>query len=130
MDGSLSVSELPAEWNRLTKEYLGQDVPSDSKGVLQDIHWAGGDLGYFPSYALGTAYAAQFLNAMKKELDVDRLLEEGELTPIDEWLADKIWQYGSERSPEWLIKNASGEAFDPSYFTEYLEKKYSELYGL
>ncbi len=130
MAGTLEVAGLPQAWNALMKELLGVDVPSDAQGVLQDIHWACGDLGYFPSYALGTAYAAQIVDAMRRDLDLDKLLEEGDLAPVLDWLTDRIWQYGAEKSPEWLIQNACGAPFDPKFFTRYLTEKYSALYEL
>ena len=130
MSGEITVRELPEQWNKLMKELLGLEVPCDAKGVLQDIHWAGGDLGYFPSYALGTAYAAQFMEAMKKELPLFELIEKGDFAPVNAWLTEHIWQYGSEHSPEWIIKNACGEDFSPRYYIEYLNKKYSEIYNL
>lgn len=128
--GSLAVADLPAAWNAQMKELLGVDVPCDAQGVLQDIHWACGDLGYFPSYALGTAYGAQIMAKMRSELDVDALLEAGQLAPINAWLEDRIWQYGKEKSPAWLLQNACGAPFDPRCYTDYLVKKYSEIYQL
>lgn len=77
MSGELEVKDLPAEWNRLYKEYLGVDVPDDRRGVLQDSHWSGGGIGYFPSYALGSAYGAHLLHKMKETVDVDGCLEVG-----------------------------------------------------
>lgn len=130
MNGTLEVKDLPKTWNALMKELLGVDVPCDAQGVLQDIHWACGDIGYFPSYALGTAYAAQIVAAMRKELDVDALVEEGDLAPINDWLTQHIWQYGKEKNPEWLIQNACGAPFDPKFFTDYLVEKYSAIYEL
>lgn len=128
--GTLAVADLPAAWNAQMKELLGVDVPCDAQGVLQDIHWAGGDLGYFPSYALGTAYGAQMMAKMREELPVDALLERGELAPVNAWLAERIWQYGKEKSPDELLQNACGAPFDPRYYTDYLVKKYSEIYEL
>lgn len=130
LDGTLAVKDLPAAWNAQMKELLGVDVPDDAHGVLQDIHWAGGSLGYFPSYALGTAYAAQMMAEMRKTLDVDSLLKEGNLAPINNWLEERIWQYGKEKTPAELIQNACNAEFDPSYYTDYLVKKYSAIYNL
>ena len=130
MDGSLAVKDLPAAWNAWMKELLGVDVPDDAHGVLQDIHWAGGDLGYFPSYALGTAYGAQMMAAMRRDLDVDGLLEAGDWGPINAWLEERIWQFGKEKTPAQLLENACGAAFDPKYYTDYLVEKYSAIYGL
>ncbi len=128
--GELEVRDLPAEWNRLYREYLGVDVPDDRRGVLQDSHWAGGNIGYFPSYALGSAYGAQYLRKMKETVDVDACVRAGNFAPINEWLRERIWQYGCLLKPNEVFRNAVGEEFDPTVFTTYLEEKYTELYGL
>ena len=130
MAGELAVHDLPGEWNRLYKEYLGVDVPDDAHGVLQDTHWAIGAIGYFPSYALGSAYGAQFLRKMKESVDVDECIARGDFGPINAWNREHIWQYGSTYEPMKLFEMAAGEAFDPTVFAAYLEEKYTELYGL
>ena len=130
MAGKLEVKDLPAEWNRLYKEYLGVDVPDDRHGVLQDSHWSGGMIGYFPSYALGSAYGAQFLHKMKESIDVDACLEKGDLSEINEWNRSHIWQYGSLYTPKELLNRVLGEPFDPGYYMDYLETKYREIYNI
>ena len=130
MAGELSVHELPAEWNRLYKEYLGIDVPDDRRGVLQDSHWSGGSIGYFPSYALGSAYGAQFLRSMQRTVDTEACLRRGDLGPINAWNREHIWKYGCLLRPKDLFAQAAGEPFDPSVFTDYLESKYTSLYNL
>ncbi len=130
MSGELEVKDLPAAWNRLYFEYLGVEVPDDTRGVLQDSHWSGGGIGYFPSYALGSAYGAQLLAKMKESVDVDACLAKGDFAPINAWNRERIWQHGCLYKPGELLERALGEPFDPSYFTDYLEKKYTELYGL
>lgn len=130
MAGELAVHDLPAEWNRLYKEYLGVDVPDDTRGVLQDSHWSGGNVGYFPSYALGTAYGAQLLRKMRETVDVDACLKNGDFAPINAWNREQIWQYGCLKAPNQLLKDVLGEPFDPTVFTDYLEEKYTALYGL
>ena len=130
MDGALSVDDMPGEWNRLYKEYLGIDVPDDRRGILQDSHWADGYLGYFPSYALGNAYGAQFLRKMRETVDVDDCLRRGDLGPINDWNRQHIWQYGCLYRPADLFRRATGEDFDPTVYTDYLEEKYTALYGL
>ena len=130
MDGTLAVRDLPGEWNRLYKEYLGIDVPDDRRGVLQDSHWADGYLGYFPSYALGNAYGAQFLRKMKETVDVDGCLNRGDLGPINAWNRQHIWQYGCLLRPGELFERAAGGPFDPTVYTDYLEQKYHQLYQL
>jgi carboxypeptidase Taq len=130
MSGDLAVKDLPREWNRLYKEYLGVDVPDDKRGVLQDSHWSGGGIGYFPSYALGSAYGAHLLHKMKESVDVEKCLAEGNFTHINEWNRQKIWRFGCSKGSSTLLREALGEEFDPTYYTDYLEKKYSEIYNL
>ncbi len=129
-NSDIKVSELPALWNKKYKEYLGVEPQNDSEGILQDIHWSLGAFGYFPTYALGSAYACQFVAKMEEEIGFTSLVEKGELLEIKKWLNEKIHQYGSTKKPDFLIKNASGKDFDPSYYTDYLNKKYRELYEI
>lgn len=130
MEGKLAVKDLPQAWNRLYKEYLGVEVPDDKHGVLQDSHWSGGCIGYFPSYALGSAYGAQLLKKMKETVDVDGCLERGDFGPINDWNRAHIWQYGSLLKPDELLRQALGEEFDPNVYLDYLEEKYRDIYGL
>ena len=129
-NGDLEVRDLPAEWNRLYKEYLGIDVPDDRRGVLQDSHWAGGLFGYFPSYALGSAYGAQMLRRMEQDVDVWTNVREGNLKPVVEWLTDKIYRFGCMKEPVAMMEEVFGAPFDPTYYTDYLTKKFTELYHL
>lgn len=130
LNGELAVRDLPAAWDRAYKEYLGVDVPDDAHGVLQDIHWSSGDFGYFPGYALGTAYAAQMVGQMKQAFDFDGCCARGELEPVIRWLEAHIWQYGKELEPDELVRSGCGGAFDPQVFTRYLAEKYRALYRL
>lgn len=127
--GELTAKDLPVEWNRLYKEYLGVDVPDDKNGVLQDSHWSNANIGYFPSYALGSAYGAQILKEMKKDIDVESVVASGKLTAINDWLREKIWKHGCLYHPTELFNMVCGE-FDPNVYVDYLEKKYSDIYGL
>lgn len=129
INGTLSVDDLPAEWNKMYKEYLGIDVPDDKHGVLQDSHWSGGSIGYFPSYAIGSAYGAQIIASMKKGFNVDETIENGDLKPIINWLEDKIWKYGKTMNPDQIIKNACGEDFDVQYYIDYITEKINSIYG-
>lgn len=129
MAGEIAVKDFPAEWNRLYREYLGIDVPDDTHGVLQDSHWAGGSVGYFPSYALGSAYGAQFLKKMKETVDVDGCMASGNFAPINAWNREHIWKYGSQLKPNEILESVLGEPFDAGVYAEYLEKKYSEIYS-
>lgn len=130
MSGELEVEDLPKEWNRLYKEYLGVDVPDDKRGVLQDSHWSGGGIGYFPSYALGSAYGAQFLLKMKERVDVQECIKNGDFAPINEWNREHIWKHGCLYKPNELLDSVLGEPFNPFAYTKYLEEKYGELYKL
>ena len=129
MSGEITAKDLPAEWNRMYKEYLGVDVPDDTHGVLQDSHWSNANIGYFPSYALGSAYGAQIIKEMKKDVDVDAAIESGRLTVINDWLREKIWKFGCLYDPTDLFNMVCGE-FDPDVYVQYLEDKFTEVYGL
>lgn len=127
--GELEVKDVPATWNSLYKEYLGVDVPDDKRGCLQDSHWAGGSFGYFPSYALGSAYGAQMLRNMEKDMDVWGPVGKGDLGGVTGWLTEKVHKFGGLLTPAQVVENACGK-FDPTAYTDYLTKKYTELYGL
>ncbi|MDY2627935.1 MAG: carboxypeptidase M32 [Lachnospiraceae bacterium] len=127
--GTLEVKDIPAVWNRLYEEYLGVKVPGDREGCLQDSHWSGGSFGYFPSYALGSAYGAQMLQNMEKEIDVWGPVARGDLSFVSSWLKEKVHQYGSLLEPAEIVRNACGE-FDPTVYTDYLTAKYTQLYHL
>ena len=130
MAGELAVKDLPQAWNAMYKEYLGVDVPNDRCGVLQDVHWSGGMLGYFPSYALGSAYGAQFLKKMKETVDVETCLKNGDFAPINAWNRAHIWQYGALYKPAQLLEMVLGEPFDPNVYLDYLEAKCKDVYGI
>ncbi len=129
-DGDLEAKDLPKEWNRMYKEYLGIDVPDDRRGVLQDSHWASGLFGYFPSYALGSAFGAQLIKRMEREFDVWSSVRAGDLKPIVAWLTEHIYRFGSIKEPTQLMEEAFGAPFDPTYYTDYLTAKFTKLYHL
>ena len=130
LDGTLDVKDLPSAWNNAYKKYLGVDVPNNKLGVLQDIHWAGGSFGYFPTYALGSAYSAQFYHAMKKDLDVKKEFKNETLVNVNKWLEEKVHKFGDSKTPTEILKDATGEEFNPKYYVEYLKEKYKKLYNL
>lgn len=120
--GMLKVRDLPAAWNAMYRDYLGIEAPGDALGVLQDMHWSEGMFGYFPTYALGGAYASQFMHAMRADLDVDALLSCGDLAPITAWLQARVHRHGLLYPPvEWL-KQATGEPFNPAYYADDLSR--------
>ena len=130
INGEIEASDLPRIWREKYKEYIGIEPKDDREGVLQDIHWAGGSFGYFPSYALGNLYGAQFLNQMIKDVpDLKAKLESGELAFIHEYLKNNIHKFGSVFKPEELIKKVTGEELKAEYFIKYLNEKYSEIYN-
>ena len=128
--GDLKVADIPGEWNKLYKDVLGVDVPDHKHGVLQDSHWSFGGIGYFPSYALGSAYGAQMLRQMEKSVDVWGTVAKGDLSPVTAWLTESIHQYGALKKPQDLLPAAMGGPLDATVYTDYLKKKFSELYGL
>ncbi len=126
----LDVAELPTLWREKVRDYLGLEVPDDRSGVLQDSHWSGGAIGYFPSYALGSAYGAQMVKVMRRTVDVDAALAAGDLAPINHWLSERIWRKGRLYDPAEILTQCLGEPFDPTVYTDYLTEKYSALYGV
>jgi len=128
--GEVEVDDLPMLWNKKYQEYLGVTPPSDEDGVMQDIHWSLGLFGYFPTYALGSAYAAQLLYYMGKEMDVDALIRKGEFATITKWLEEKIHIHGSTYTPNELMEVSFGEQLDGNYYAKYLKDKFTALYQL
>ena len=124
INGDVDVMDLPKRWNDLYKEYLGIDVPNDSVGILQDLHWSGGMFGYFPTYALGSAIAAQIFDYLKVELNIERLLREGKMDVVCEWLKENIHQYGGTKQTQEILMDSVKETFNPNYYVEYLLNKY------
>lgn len=126
----IDYDALKQRWNDLYKQYLGVTPSHDGVGILQDMHWSSAYFGYFPTYALGSAYAAQFFNTMKQELDVDYLLENNQFDVISNWLKEKIHHYGGSKSAQDILLEVTKEAFNPKYYIDYLQQKYRTLYNL
>ena len=130
MDKSIQVKDLADVWKARYKEYLNVDVPTDNKGVLQDIHWSHGSIGYFPTYSLGSFYAVQFFNQATKEIvGLNEQIERGELLPLREWLREKIHVHGRRFSARELCERVTGEPLNFKYFMDYANKKYGGIYG-
>ncbi|MBI4552673.1 MAG: carboxypeptidase M32 [Candidatus Latescibacteria bacterium] len=129
--GTLSVNDLPAVWNARMRAYLGLEPPCDRDGVLQDIHWAHGSFGYFPTYTLGNLYAAQFFDAVTAAMPglLDQIAR-GELLPLREWLREHIHRLGMTFRAHDLVQHVTGQALSSSSFIAYLQRKFGELYRL
>ncbi|MDY4011111.1 MAG: carboxypeptidase M32 [Fusobacterium gastrosuis] len=126
----LSIDDLPKVWRDKMQEYLGLSPENDSEGLMQDIHWYAGLIGYFPSYAIGNAYSVQILNTMKKDLDIEKILKNGEIFEIKNWLGEKIHKYGKLKNTSDLIKEITGEDLNAKYYIDYLKEKYTKIYNL
>ena len=124
IEGKVQVGELPELWNEKMEEILGVTPPSDADGVLQDVHWSGGMIGYFPSYFLGNLYGAQIYNdALKKIPTLPEEYEKGNFSNLLTYLRENVHQHGKIYQANELIKRITGEDLNPSYFIEYIEKK-------
>jgi carboxypeptidase Taq len=129
--GDLAVEEIPAVWNEKIEEYLGVRPETDSKGCLQDIHWTHGALGYFPTYSLGSALAAQLYARADEAIDdLDGKIRDGEFDPLHEWLTETVHGHGCRYTTDELIREATGEPLTADYFLEYAREKFGTLYGL
>jgi len=129
IEGTISVNDIPAYWQERYASYLGVNVPGDKQGCLQDVHWSHGSFGYFPTYSLGSFYAAQlFAAAGKQEKDLDLHIRQGDTSRLLSWLRHHIHQYGRKYTSEELCKYATGEALNIQYFLDYLFDKYNNIY--
>ncbi len=127
-NNDIEVKDLPKVWNEKMVEYLGIKPENDGDGVLQDVHWSAGLMGYFPTYALGSAYAAQIYYTLIKEIDLYGLIKENNIKAINDWLKEKIHQFGGSKTPKELLVEVTGEEFNPTYYVQYLKEKYGALY--
>jgi carboxypeptidase Taq len=131
MRGDLVVADLPGAWNDAYRAALGVEVPSDSDGVLQDVHWSSGAIGYFPTYTLGNLYSAQLMEAAGRDLgDLDEQFRRGDFLPLLGWMRAHIHSQGSLRRAEEIAQAATGKPLGPANLLAYLRAKYGELYGL
>lgn len=131
LTGTLEVRDLPDAWNSKYAEYLGVTPRSDSEGCLQDVHWSGGSIGYFPTYSMGNLLSYQFWNTLQLDIpNTDELMAAGNFRPILEWLQLKIYRVGRSMTPKELVLHVTGKPMDPTDYLAGLTKKYSDLYGL
>ena len=131
LTGELAVKDVPAAWNAKMTEYLGISPTDDAVGVLQDVHWAIGLIGYFPTYSIGNLVSAQLWNTLTQALpDVEIQIERGEFSTLLQWLNTNIHVHGCKYLPAELLQKASGAPLSPSHFVDYLNKKYAQIYGI
>ncbi|HYY04085.1 MAG TPA: carboxypeptidase M32 [Gaiellaceae bacterium] len=124
IEGRIDLRDLPAEWNARMDEYLGVEVPDDAHGVLQDVHWAGGSIGYFPTYSLGNVISVQIWERMKQDLpDIDEQIERGEFGELREWLRTHLYVLGRKYTPQETIERVTGSRIDPGPYVRYLRAK-------
>ncbi|MEZ5274908.1 MAG: carboxypeptidase M32 [Opitutaceae bacterium] len=128
-DGDLEVRDLPEAWNSLSSEILGLRPANDAEGVLQDVHWSGGDFGYFPSYCLGNMIAAQLWETVRSELpDLDSGFEQGDFSALLNWLRERIHRQGQRFGTDELVRRVTGHEISPKPLLCYLEERYLPLY--
>jgi carboxypeptidase Taq len=126
------LEQLPEEWNRRMWDYLGIEVPSDTEGVLQDVHWSGGSVGYFPTYALGNLISAQIWEKVVADLpDLDSAIEAGEFASLRDWLREHLHRHGRKYTPGETLERVVGTSeIDPEPYVRYLREKLSSIYGI
>jgi carboxypeptidase Taq len=130
LERTVEVDDLPALWNEQYKKYLGVEVPNDANGVLQDIHWCHGSFGYFPTYSLGSFYAAQYFAQAEKEIDgLKNKIRAGELLPLKLWLNENIHKHGKMYTADELCRKVTGESLNVAVFMAYIEEKLARVYG-
>ncbi len=131
IDGGLKAEDVPGVWNETFKKYLGLTPPDDARGCLQDIHWSGGGIGYFPTYSLGNLYAAQFFEQARQEVgDLNAQFAEGVFEPLKNWLTEKIYSQGQRYRANELIEVVTGKPLSHEPLMRHLRAKYEPLYGI
>jgi len=131
IEGSITVNDVPTLWNKKYEEYLGVVPSHDGEGCLQDIHWSHGSIGYFPTYSLGSLYAAMFYKKMREDIpDMDEQIREGSFSQIVAWLRDNIHQHGSLYKPYQLCQRITGSTLSIQPFLDYIQNKFFSIYGI
>ena len=131
IEGRMNVAELPEVWNARFKDYFGLDVPDDSLGVLQDVHWSAGLIGYFSTYALGNLIAGQLWEKAHSDIpDLDDQIAAGELSGLREWLRENVHRHGAKFSSAELLERVVGGPIAVAPFVGYLKGKLGDVYGL
>jgi len=131
VEGAIAIRDLPEIWNTKMEEYLGVKPPNDAQGVLQDIHWSYGSIGYFSTYALGNLISAQLWEKINKDIgDLESQLRAGKFESLLDWLRKNIHRHGRKYDSQDLIQRLTGSKITPEPYIRYLSQKYSEIYGL
>jgi carboxypeptidase Taq len=131
LEGRLQAGDLPQAWNQKMSEYLGVTPPNDREGVLQDVHWSGGMMGYFPTYALGNLVSAQLWEKIHQDLPgLDDQIRQGKFDDLLGWLRVNVHQHGAKFQPQVLVKRVTGSTIRPEPYMRYLRTKYAEIYNL
>jgi carboxypeptidase Taq len=131
VEGKFAVKDLPEIWNTKMQDYLGIVPPNDAQGVLQDVHWSSGLMGYFSTYALGNLISAQLWEKINEDIkDLDEQIRKGNFEALLSWLRGKIHIYGRKYDPQDLVKMVTGSKINSDAYVRYLTKKYSAIYGL
>jgi carboxypeptidase Taq len=131
IEGRLAAADLPEAWNSRFKQYFGLDVPDDANGVLQDVHWSAGLIGYFPTYALGNLVAGQLWARVHADIpDLEDRIAAGELAPLREWLREHVHRHGAKFTTGELLERELGEPLAVAPFVSYLKRKLSDVYAV
>jgi carboxypeptidase Taq len=131
LEGSMSPAEAPAIWNEKMQSYLGVTPPTDTLGVLQDVHWSSGMMGYFPTYTLGNILSVQlFDTAVSQRPEIPESIRQGEFAPLHDWLEQSLYRHGRKYQPNEVIERATGKPLTIDPYVAYLTRKFGELYGI
>ena len=128
----LSVADAPAAWNAKMQDYFGLTPPNDTQGILQDVHWSGGMIGYFPTYSIGNLLSVQLFEKANADLggQIAAQIAAGEFMPLLDWLRENVHQWGRKYLPADLVRRVVGGPLDPAPYLNYLRAKFGEIYGI
>jgi carboxypeptidase Taq len=127
VDGRVELRDLPQRWNEKMWDYLGVEVPDDAHGVLQDVHWSGGSIGYFSTYLIGTVASVQIWEAARRDLpDLEEQVERGEFGPLRQWLGEHVHALGRKFSPQETLRRATGSPLSAQPYLAYLRANYRD----
>jgi carboxypeptidase Taq len=130
VENKLQVKDLPDYWNTKFKEYFGITPPDNARGVLQDVHWSSGYIGYFPTYSIGNVVSVQLWETLHKDIpNLDEQIEKAEFKPLLGWLVEKVHRHAAKFECQELVQRVTCSKIDPQPYLNYLEKKYTDIYG-